>query len=631
LRSHFAVPPPAEPSLHPALQLHQHKICSALQAVEQVKPGDHIFVGTACATPRGLVHALESMKAVPADIELVHFLTDGAVPKDAQGNSISKFRHRTFFVSNDIRSGVKQGIADYVPLSLARLPHLISIGRVAIDVAFVQVSLPDSTGYCSYGVSVDVAPAAVAKARLVIAEVNPAMPRTMGEASLHVDDIDWIVPTDTPVIEYLHDALPEQVVEQIARYISGIIDDGATLQIGLGRVTNEALKHLTDRKDLGIHSDVITDAIIPLLECGALTGKRKTDQAGKIVTSFAMGSKKLYDLLDRNPMFSFQPIDRVCQHAVLSTQHKMVSVTQAFAVDLTGQVCVDQYMSELYSGLAAQAEFMRGAASSDGGKAIICLPSSDSDGAVSRIRPQLLPGEAASISRNEVHYVVTEYGIAYLFGKSLRERAIALIEVAHPNFRAELFAQAKALGQIPHYQTLKNMRAYPVQEEQTLSLKGGCSVLVRPSTSADADGIRALFHRLSERDVFTRFFRGVRSLSHADIQRLCNVNFENEIAFVAVTGDRENPVIVAQSCYFIDPSTNLAETAFMVSPEWQGCGLGTALQVRMVAHARKRGVRGFVAEVLAENENMIRLARSASGNVSSEDMGESVQITTLFD
>ncbi|MBL8315693.1 MAG: GNAT family N-acetyltransferase [Rubrivivax sp.] len=616
-----------------ALGGHRDKLCSAAEAAAMVRPGDHVFIGTACATPRTLVAALEGLPLRPADVELVHFLTDLALAHDAQGRPATHFRHRSFFVGADMREAVGRGLADYVPLSVARVPGLMATGRIAVDVAFIQVSLPDEFGFVSLGVSVDVIPAAVAKARLVVAEINPAMPRSMGETSLHLNQIHQLVPVDRPVIEYHHAPVREEAMEQIARYIGGIIDDGSTLQIGLGRVTNEALKYLADRSDIGIHSDVITDAIMPLLEKGILTGRCKTSQPGKIVTSFAMGSRPLYDLIDGNPLFCFQPMEVVCNPATLASQHKMVSVTQAVAVDLTGQVCVDQVDGRFYNGLAAQVEFLQGASRSPGGKPIICLASTAEDGS-SRIRASLQPGEAAGIARTDVHYVITEFGIAYLFGKSIRERAMALIEVAHPRHRAELFVKAQRMGYVPAEQTLKNMRAYPVEQETLLHItKGphaGESVMLRPSASNDGDGIRDLFHRLSDRDRYTRFFRKVKGLSHRDVQRLCNVNFDNEVAFVAVSGTRENPQIVAQACYFTDPGTNLAETAFMVHPDWQGCGLGDALQRCMAEHARGRGVLGFVAEILASNETMIRLARSGKGKMSVEHTGGTVRVTTLF-
>jgi RimJ/RimL family protein N-acetyltransferase len=456
------------------------------------------------------------------------------------------------------------------------------------------------------------------------------MPWSMGDSTVHVSQLHWLVPVETPVIEYVHQAAEEEVVERIARYIAGIIDDGSTLQIGLGRIPNEALKYLDDRKDLGIHSDVITDAIIPLLEKGILTGRQKTEQRGKIVTSFALGSRRLYDMIDRNSLFSFQPIDVVCHPYTIAAQRKMVSVTQAFAVDLTGQVCSDQFDGEFYSGIAAQGDFLRGASRSLGGKPIICLMSTTDDGEVSRIRPLLLAGEGVTVARTDVHYVITEYGIAYLFGKSVRERAVSLIEVAHPKFRQHLLDEGKRLGYLPADQTLQNMRAYPVEEERTIGLKNGKKIMLRPARSSDGNGIRSLFHHLSEEDIYTRFFRRVKGLSNKEVQRLCNLDYENAVAFVAVTGTRENENLVGQCCYFVNPSTNLAETAFMVDPAWQGTGLGTAMQRRLVEHGKGRGLRGFVAEVLPENAKMVALARNCSDNISVEKDEDCVHITMLF-
>lgn len=619
---------PEQAGLDPRLLACAEKICTAGDAVRLIRPGAHVFVGTACATPRSLVAALEALAPAPQDVELLHFLTDHAVQHDAAGLPLTKYRHRCFFVGQDMRAAVRQGLADYVPISLARVPQLIAIGRIPVDVALIQVSMPDEFGYVSLGVSVDMSKAAVAKAGLVIAELNPHMPRTMGDSTLHVGEIDHLVPVDTPLIEYLHQAPQTALSEQIARYIGSVIDDGSTLQIGLGRFSNEALKYLVDRQDLGIHSDVITDAIIPLLERGILTGRRKSQQRGKIVTSFAMGSRRLYELIDHNPLFSFQPIEAVCDAWTIAAQHKMVSVTQAFAVDLSGQVCVDQFQGEFYGGLAAQSEFLQGASRSPGGKAIICLAATD--GLSSRIRASLQAGEGAAIARSEVHYVITEYGIAYLFGKSIRERAVALIQIAHPAARQGLLEAAQALGYVPADQGLRNLHAYAVQDERQLKLKDGRPLQLRPAQASDGDAIRALFHQLPERDIYTRFFRKLRGLSSRDVQRLCNLDDENEVALVATTGTREQPQLVAHAMYVLDPSTNLAETAFMVHPDWQGQGLGGRLQQCLAEHAAARGVRGFVAEILASNEHMIRLARGGGREVSTERDGSSVRITSLL-
>lgn len=612
------------------LDAYADQVCTAQQAVGQIRNGEHVFVGTGCAAPQGLLRALEALPVVPADLELLHFFTIQAFAHDADGHSTTRFKHRTFFVGSDMRAAVKQGLVEYVPMSVARVPEMMALGRVPVDVALIQVSPPDAFGYVSLGISVDIIPAAVARARLVIAEVNPAMPRSMGDSTLHVSRIHHLVPVDTPITELQRSPSQAEDVQRIARYIAGIIEDGSTLQIGLGQLAHEALQYLTDRKDLGIHSDVISDAIFPLLEHGSLTGAKKSSQPFKIVTSLALGSRKLYDLIDRNPLFVFQPIEVVCNPATIAAQHKMVAIAQAFAIDLTGQVCVDQFDGEFYSGIGNQGEFLRGASRSPGGKPIICMTSTTEDGATSRIRPALLAGEAATIARTDVHYVVTEYGIAYLFGKSIRQRATALIELAHPKFRPELFAQAQALGYLPMEQTLHNLRAYPVEEEQTISLKDGRTVLLRPALSSDAQGIRELFHHLSEEDVYTRFFRNVRGLSDQEVERLCNVNYENEVAFVATTGGREEAQIVGQSCYFINPTSNLADTAFMVHPDWQGCGLGGALQAGMVQHAKRRGLRGFVADVLPGNTRMLHLARNGSPNVQVQRNQDSVHITLQF-
>ena len=616
--------------MHPELAPHIERLSTPVQALQALRPGDHVFVGTACATPRALVAALEAMDPPPAGIELLHFLTDQAFPHDAAGRATTRFRHRCFFVGNDVRAAVRQGLADYVPMSLARVPAMMASGRIPVDVALVQVSLPDAQGQVSLGVSVDVARAALERARVVIAEINPAMPRTQGDASWPISRIQHLVPVSTPVIEYQHPPMASPAMAQIARYIGSLIDDGSTLQIGLGRVANEALKHLVDRQDLGIHSDVITDAILPLLDKGILTGRHKTDQPGRIVTSYAMGSRALYALIDGNPAFSFQPIDAVCDPAVLARQHKLVSVTQAFAIDLTGQVCADQFNGEFYGGVAAQAEFLEGASRSRGGKAIICLSATEEDGRRSRIRPQLLAGEGVTIARTNVHYVVTEYGVAYLFGKSIRERAIALIQIAHPDSRPGLLAAAQRLGHVPADQRLRNRRAYAVQDERTLQLKNRVGVLMRPATAADSDGVRELFHRLPPRDVYTRFFRKLQVLSNSDVQRLVNLDDENEVALVAVSGTREQPLIVAHAMYVIDPGTKLAETAFIVHPDWQGLGLGRALQQRLAEHAQARGVLGFVADILAGNERMIQLALRGPGRAQRDELGGSVRVSTWF-
>jgi RimJ/RimL family protein N-acetyltransferase len=309
----------------------------------------------------------------------------------------------------------------------------------------------------------------------------------------------------------------------------------------------------------------------------------------------------------------------------------MVSVTQAFAVDLTGQICADQFQGEFYGGVSTQPEFIRGAAYSAGGKPIICLPSTTDDGKISRIRPLLQAGEGVAVARSDVHYVITEYGIAYLFGKSIRERTLSLIEIAHPEFRSWLLEEAKKLNYLPQAQMLKSSVAYPVGEERTVMLKNGTSILIRPARASDVAGLQDIFYDMSKEDVYTRFFRGMRSLSASEAQFMCNVNYDTNVAFLAVVGTRENEKIVGSSCYVVNLSTNTAEVAYMIRSEWQCMGIGKILQERMKEYAKARGIRGFTGEILAGNTKMIKLAKSACDNVSLKSQGTYYEFTILFD
>jgi RimJ/RimL family protein N-acetyltransferase len=434
---------------------------------------------------------------------------------------------------------------------------------------------------------------------------------------------------DEPIIEYLHPEIGD-TAERIARYVARIIDDGATLQIGLGRVPNEMLRFLGDRRDLGIHSDVITEPLVDLVARGVVTGSRKSIHRGQVVASLAMGTRRLYDLIDGDPRFAFFPIEYVSDRSVIAANQAMVSVTQAFAIDLTGQVCADARDGALYGGVATQPDFHRGASRSPGGKAIICLTSTTDDGE-SAIRPALRPLEAVAIPRAEVHYVVTEYGTAYLFERSLAQRAVALIEIAHPRHREGLLAAAIASGLLPSGQTLRSRTAYPVEEVCQAELCGGRHVTIRPTRADDAPGLQALFFQLRPEDVRTRFFRCLKSLTDETAQHLCNVSYQEEMAFAAVIGGPESERIVGTSSYFLDPKTGLADVAYMVDSEWQSSGLGTLLQARTIDYARRHGVRGFTADVLFDNAAMLAVFRRSGCRVDSRLVEGTYEVQILFD
>lgn len=592
----------------------------AAEAVAGIRPGARIFVGSACATPRQLLAALEASPEAPAGVELVHFLTDGAARGDGGGVQ-SDVRHRAWYVGADMRDLARTGRVDYVPVSLAEVPALVEAGRVAFDVAFIQVAPPDAAGECSLGVSVDITRAAALAATRIVAEVNPNMPHTGPAGTIPLDRIDTLVAVDDPVIEYTHpDVGP--VARQVARYVARLIPDGATLQVGLGRIPNEMLRYVEERRGLRVHSDLLTDPMVDLLDRGVV--------AGPIVGSMAMGTRRLYDHLDRNPAAQLEPIEQVADPGRLAELPSLVSVTQAFSIDLSGQVCTERLGGELYGGLATQPDFHRASARSPGGRPMICLASTFADGA-SAIRPVLEREEPVAIPRGEVHWVVTEYGIAYLHGRSIAERAVALMEIAHPGHREALLAAAVEAGVLSAGQKLRSRAAYPVGEEVEAELRDGRRVTIRPTRTSDAGLLQDLFFRMRDDDVRTRFFRRLRSLTDEMAQHLCSVGYEGEMAFAAVVGDRESERIVGSACYFVDSATGLADVAFMVDPSWQRTGLGSALQERTIDYGRRHGLRGFTADVLAENTPMLAVFRRSGLQMESHLDSGAFEITLLFD
>jgi len=550
-------------------------------------------------------------------VTLVHFIATAPAREDLPG---TRHRHRVFYVGRDERALRESGQVDYIPMSLADVPRLFRNGQLPLDVAMVQVAPPDADGTCSLGISVDVNKAAVLTARTVIAEVNPSMPRTGGDSRIPTDRIATFVAVDRPVIEYLHEPTGG-VAEQIARYAARLIEDRSTLQIGLGRVPNEMLSYLTNRRDLAIHSDVITEPLVDLVKTGVVSGP--------VTTSWAMGSRRLYDLVDENPRFAFHPIDYVCNPTVIGTKDRMVSLTQAFTVDLTGQVSTETLDGVLYGGVSTGPAFHRGALQARDGMAIVCLASMTPAGR-SGIAAELAPGEAVTIPRADVHWVITEYGTAYLFGRSLSERAVALIEIAHPDFRSALLQSAIDHGLVSHRQQLRSRTAYPVGEIRTARLRDGREVIVRPTRTSDASAMQELFYRLSEEDIQTRFFQKLTSLTDTAAQHLCSVDYEEEMAFAAVVGPTEHERIIAASTYYLSPATQLAEVAYMVDPAWQGLGLGTILHEELIDYARRHGARGLRADVLVSNQRMMRVFERGHHSMEVHTEGGVQELTMLL-
>ena len=412
------------------------KVTSAEEAVSVVKSGDRIYVSGNAATPFTLLNALAARKDELENVEVVHVLLLGEDPLSKPGME-GHFRHNSLFVGPADRAAVNEGRADYVPIHLHQIPQLFYSGEMPIDVAIIHTSPPDEHGFLSYGVECLATKAAAESARIVIAQVNHRMPRTLGDSFIHISRVHKIVEVDEP-LPTLQRKGSTEVEMKIGQYIAELIDDGATLQLGIGGIPDAVLRFLRNHRDLGIHTEMVSDGVIEAIEAGIITGARKTLHPGKVVATFLLGSERLYDFADNNPIFEIHPCNYTNDPFVIAQNENMVAINSALEVDLTGQVCSDSIGPYIYSGFGGQVDFIRGAARAKGGKPIIALPSTAKGGTISRIVPFLKQGAGVVTTRADVHYVVTEYGVAYLHGKNLRERAKALIEIAHPDFREEL-------------------------------------------------------------------------------------------------------------------------------------------------------------------------------------------------
>ena len=426
------------------VDLYRDRLSTPQAAVRCVKSGDKVYIHSNAAVPQVLVDALTQRSDQLKDVEIYHLLTLGRASYAAP-ELAGSFRVHALFIGSNVRQAVNEGRADYTPVFLSEIPSLFAAKSLSVDVCLLQVSPPDAHGYCSYGVSVDCTIAARKQARVVVAEVNRQMPRTLGRSSIHVSRLHHIVETDRPLPELVPEK-PSAVEESIGEKIASLVEDGATLQMGIGSIPDAVLKNLHSKRDLGIHTEMFSDGVIDLVEAGVITNDAKTVLPGQLAVSFVMGTRRLYDFVDGNPIVEFQPSDFINDPIVISQNHRMTAINSALQVDLTGQVCADSIGSELYSGVGGQVDFIRGAARSFGGKPIIALPSTARQGEISRIVPFLSQGAGVVTSRADVHYVVTEHGIAQLHGKNLKDRSRALIEVAHPKFRAWL---EEELAKIP--------------------------------------------------------------------------------------------------------------------------------------------------------------------------------------
>ena len=431
---------------------YKKKLRTPDEALRCVQSGMRVYIQPGCAEPETLVEALMQRAPHVQDVEIVHMMTMGKAPYVAP-EMAGHFRHNAVFIGGNVREAVNEGRADYTPVYLSEIEELFESGAMPLDVALIEVSPPDSHGFCSFGIGVDTTLRAARLARYVVAQVNDQMPRTYGDSFIHVNKIDAIVESSRPLCAMKKIEVTEMQVA-IARNVAGLIEDGAVLQTGIGGIPDAVLPLLMDRKDLGVHSELVSDGVIPLIDAGVVTGARKNFKPRKIILGFALGSEKLFDYVDNNPIFEFHPTAYTNDPALIARNDNMVAINSALQVDLTGQVCSDSIGTYFYSGIGGQVDFLRGASRSRGGKPIIALSSTAKNGTISRITPMLEPGAGVVTSRGLIRYVVTEYGVAYLHGKSIRERAKALIDIAHPKFREQLYDYCEHTKWLQRPQTL---------------------------------------------------------------------------------------------------------------------------------------------------------------------------------
>ena len=615
------------------LRLPADKVVTTQEALASISNGCRVFIGTGCGEPQHLIHAMIADKSI-RDIMIYQMLSHTLVPYLDDPSFVSRFLLKLFFISESMRKAAYEGKIDYLPTYLSQIPNLFKNYHIGLDVALIQVSPPDQYGYCSLGVSVDITRSAVDNAERVIAQVNPAMPRTWGDSLVHTDDINCFVPCEEPLVTYQPDLPEERISRRIGHFISQLVRDGDTIQIGFGALTNAILQHLTGKKNLGIHTQLITDAMLPLIEQKVVTNKLKTLVPRRVVASLCMGTERLYRFVDDNPIFDFRSSEFVSDPAVIARHDNLVSISSALEVDLTGQVCSDSLGYRFYSGIGDQVDFIRGAAMSKGGFSIIALPSTAKNGTVSRIVSHLSEGAGVATTRGDVNFVVTEYGCAELQGKGIYQRVMELAQIAHPKFRSDLIEAAKKNHYIfadqlpPPDQDLIFLEKYNWQ----VNLKGGQTAHIRPLYPSDEFEYRNFFYSLKEETIFRRFFYKTSLFSHEVVQQdWAEIDYRNNMSLIGRAQRGGHYEIMAIGSYS-RAEDGYAEVAFVVHDDFQGKGVAGRMLEYLEKIARENGFVGFVASVLDDNQAMLHILQKRYPAASlTTDPGGGILVKMAFD
>ena len=605
---------------------------TAEAATALIRPGQRVFISSAGGEPQALVRALSHAAAKISGLEIVRLMgrETTSLSEIADKTLDTSLTIRTIYLGSADTAAIARHMRFITPMNMSEVPGLFLSRNLPIHVALIQVSPPDDFGWMSLGISVDVTLAAAQSADLVIAQVNPKMPRTMGQSFVHVNSVDVLVEHEEPLLT-INLRRQSRAAEWIGKHIVRFIDDGATLQIGLDAASQATVKALADKNDLGFHSQYITDDVMHLYASGVITNRKKGLNDGKLVASCAIGSQNLYEFLHDNPAVDFRPSDYVNDPFIIAQHNRMISMNVAHTIDLTGQVAAEASEHTGFAGVSGITDFVRGAKRSKGGKAILMLYATSSDGTRSNIVP-VLNGPAVVVPRGDVHYVITEYGAVNLFGKSIQERVLALIGIAHPDHRDRLFDAAKQARLIGGERRLGEATKgiYPIHLEEVV-VRDGEAITIRPSKPVDERRIQEHYYRLDKKDVQLRFFHEKISFDRSDVETSSQIDYIKDLTLVAVVGEFGFGKVVGVGEYLMLTSRNLAEVAFSISREYQGKGLGRLFIRKLARAARENGLSGLVAYTSPQNKAMIALFKTLPYKVTTVFDGDSLMLSCRFD
>jgi acyl-CoA hydrolase/GNAT superfamily N-acetyltransferase len=587
---------------------YRQKLISTDDLLRIIKPGNRIFLSSGAAVPSCSVQAIiSSENPNTQDLELVHLLTLGEHLSKETDRELN-YRLKTFNIGESISREFNQGRVDFIPANLMEIPLLFKSGAVGIDIAIVTVSPPDNNGYMSLGIAVDVSNIAVQKAPIVVAEVNPSMPVTFGETLIHMNQVHYIIESNQPIIERKW-KMWEPQQEKIGWHISNLIEDGSTVVLHVGRLFDAVASYLKTKRNLGIYTNVISDWAIDLVESGAVPYSRSRFRGGQITASYCYGTKELYDYVNRNPIFEFYPIARLVNPSVIQRMPNVVSIMNVKQIDLSGESVIFHSGDNLLTGYESKFIFAMGAAMAKRGKTIIALPSVDTGGKSNIVLSHAKEKEHVRATLGIARYVVTEYGIANLFGKSIRERVLSLIDIAHPDHREFLLEEAKRLGYVYRDQiyVVKNIKNYPVELETVKTFKEGLEVRFRPIKPSDEDMMRRLFYQFSDESKYLRYFVRVSTMPHTEMQKYVNIDYIDVVSIVGLITRNRQEEIIAEGRYAYYPQEKTYELAFIVDEEFQGKGIATFMTEYLIKIAKERGLKTLCANVLPENKKMLNV------------------------